>query len=103
MKGLKRTRLLLRPIENGVFSTGINLPAIENIIISHPVKSKLTYLQAIGRGLRLKEGKTHCNLYDIGDNIAYKSHVNHTFKHFGERLKLLTAEGYDFDVVNLPF
>jgi superfamily II DNA or RNA helicase len=87
----------------GTTSAGVNLPAIENIIIAHPVKSKITLLQSIGRGLRLKAGKTHCNLYDIGDNISWKSHVNHTFKHFGERLKLMTAEGYVFDIVNMDF
>lgn len=87
----------------GTTSAGINLPAIENIIIAHPVKSKITLLQSIGRGLRLKEGKTHCNLYDIGDNLSWKSKTNHTFRHFGERLKLMTAEGYNFDIVNMDF
>jgi superfamily II DNA or RNA helicase len=87
----------------GTTSAGVNLPAIENIIIAHPVKSKITLLQSIGRGLRLKAGKTHCNLFDIGDDLSWKSHLNHTFKHFGERLKLMTAEGYTFDIVNMEF
>jgi superfamily II DNA or RNA helicase len=87
----------------GTSSTGLNLPAIENIIVAHPVKSKLTYLQSIGRGLRLKEGKTHCNLYDISDNMTYKKKPNTTFTHFGERLRLLTEEGYQFDIVMVDF
>jgi len=87
----------------GVFSTGINLPGIENVIIAHPVKSKLTYLQSIGRGLRLKLGKEFCRLFDIGDNLTWKSKVNHTFRHFGERMNLLTSEGHDFDIVNVNF
>jgi len=87
----------------GVFSAGINLPSVENMIVGHPIKSKITFLQSIGRGLRLKTGKTHCKLYDIGDNLTYKSKVNYTFNHFGERIKLLTAEGFDLDIVNIPF
>lgn len=86
----------------GCMSTGINLPAISNMVISHPMKSSITYRQSIGRGLRLAEGKTHCNLYDIGDNLTYKNKVNFAYKHFGERLKILTSDGHDFDIVNLP-
>jgi superfamily II DNA or RNA helicase len=84
-------------------STGLNLPAISNIIDGHPVRSKLTFLQSIGRGLRLKEGKTHCNLFTIGDNMTYKAKTNTSYKHFGERLKMLLEEGYDFDMVNVEF
>ena len=87
----------------GVFSTGVNLPAIENIIIASPVKGGITYFQTIGRGLRLKSGKTHCNLFDIGDNLNWKSHVNYTHKHFGERMVALTREGYTFTISNIPF
>jgi superfamily II DNA or RNA helicase len=87
----------------GVFSTGINLPGIENVIIGHPMKSKLVYLQSIGRGLRLKEGKEFCRLFDIGDNLTYKRKSNHTFKHFGERMNLLTSEGHEFNIVNVDF
>lgn len=87
----------------GTSSAGINLPAIENIIVAHPVKSSVTYLQSIGRGLRLKEGKTHCNLYDIGDNMTYKKKPNTTFTHFGHRLEILLNEGYKFDIVMVDF
>jgi len=87
----------------GTTSAGVNLPAIENIIDAHPVKSKITFLQSIGRGLRLKEGKTHCNLYTIGDNMTYKRKPNTTFTHFTERLRLLTEEGHEFEIVNVDF
>jgi superfamily II DNA or RNA helicase len=39
------------------FSTGVNIPSIENVILASPTKSKITNLQSIGRGIRLKEGK----------------------------------------------
>lgn len=87
----------------GVFSAGVNVPSIENIIFAHPFKSKITGLQSIGRGLRLKEGKTECVLYDIADNMTFKNKPNNTFNHFGERLKMYSNEGFDFNIINIPF
>lgn len=84
-------------------SAGINLPAIENIIYCHPTKGKIQYIQTIGRGIRLKAGKTHCNFYDIGDNLTYKRKPNNTFRHFGIRLETLAQEGHEFDTVMVDF
>lgn len=87
----------------GTTKAGVNLPAIENIIDTHPMRSKISFLQSIGRGIRLKKGKTHCNLFTIGDNLTYKTKVNTTFKHFGERLRLLSEEEHEFSVVSINF
>lgn len=78
----------------GVFSTGINMPSIENIIFASPSKSKIRNLQSIGRGLRLKNGKTICKLFDITDDLSYKSHRNHTLNHGAERYKLYMSEQF---------
>jgi superfamily II DNA or RNA helicase len=80
------------------FSTGINIPSIENIIFASPTKSKIRNLQSIGRGLRLKEGKTHLKLYDIADNLQHKSRKNHTLNHFIERVKIYSEEKFDYKV-----
>ena len=86
----------------GVFSTGINIPSIENVIFASPSKSKIRNLQSIGRGLRLKKGKTHCNLYDIADDLSYKSWKNHTLGHFAERLKIYSEEQFEYKIVEVP-
>jgi superfamily II DNA or RNA helicase len=80
------------------FSTGINIPSIENIIFASPTKSKIRNLQSIGRGLRLKEGKNHLKLFDISDNLQYKSRRNHTLNHFIERVKIYSEEKFDYKV-----
>jgi superfamily II DNA or RNA helicase len=85
----------------GTMSTGVNMPSIENIIFSSPSKSKIRNLQSIGRGLRLKEGKSSCNLYDISDNISNKSKSNHTLGHLAERIKIYTAEEFDMKIINI--
>lgn len=82
----------------GVFSTGINIPNIDNIILAHPLKTKITLLQSIGRGLRLSEGKVMCNVYDVVDEVSTKGRSNYVFNHARERLKLYIRE--DFPVTH---
>jgi superfamily II DNA or RNA helicase len=85
----------------GTFSTGINIPSIENVIFASPSKSKIRNLQSIGRGLRLKSGKTHCNLYDLADDLHWKSWKNHTLGHAAERYKTYAEEEFKLKVVEV--
>lgn len=47
-----------------VFSEGTDLPCIETVMMARPTKSATLYTQAVGRGLRLYEGKPHLILID---------------------------------------
>jgi superfamily II DNA or RNA helicase len=85
----------------GTFSTGINIPSIENVIFASPSKSKIRNLQSIGRGLRLKGGKTGCNLYDIADDLHWKSWKNHTLNHAAERYKTYAEEEFKLKLVEV--
>lgn len=85
----------------GTLSTGVNIPSIENVIFASPSKSKIRNLQSIGRGLRLKNGKTHCNLYDLTDDLHWKSWKNHTLQHSAERLKIYAEENFEFNLVEV--
>ena len=85
----------------GTFSTGINIPSIENIIFASPSKSRIRNLQSIGRGLRLKEGKEFCNLFDVADDMTHKSWKNHTLNHFLERVKLYSEEQFKLKIVEV--
>ena len=85
----------------GTFSTGINIPSIENVIFASPSKSKIRNLQSIGRGLRLKDGKTACNLYDIADDLHWKSWKNHTLNHAAERYKTYVEEQFKLKMVEV--
>lgn len=86
----------------GVYSTGINIPSIENIIFASPTKSKIRNLQSIGRGLRLATGKEVCTLFDIADNLTWKSRVNFGMLHLEERCKIYAQEGFDFRIIEIP-
>ena len=85
----------------GTFSTGINIPSIENVIFASPSKSKIRNLQSIGRGLRLKDGKASCNLYDIADDLHWKSWKNHTLNHAAERYKTYVEEQFKLKMVEV--
>ena len=83
---------------SGVFSTGINIKNLHNIIFSSPSKSRIKNLQSIGRVLRRSDTKESATLYDIADDISWKSHVNHTANHFAERIKIYSEEGFLYKI-----
>ena len=86
----------------GTFSTGINIKNLHNIIFASPSKSRIRNLQSIGRVLRKGSNKTKATLYDIADDISYKSKRNYTLNHLIERIKVYNEENFNYDIVNIP-
>jgi superfamily II DNA or RNA helicase len=88
----------------GTFSTGINIRNLHNIVFASPSKSRIRNLQSIGRGLRTSESKTSCRLFDIGDDLSYKSKKNFTLLHMAERIRIYNDENFDYKLtkVQLP-
>ena len=86
----------------GTFSTGINIRNLHNIVFASPSKSRVRNLQSIGRGLRKGDVKTHCNLYDIGDDLSWKQRKNFTLLHMVERIKIYNDEHFDYKFVKVP-
>ena len=87
----------------GVFSTGINIRNLHNVIFASPYKSRIKVLQSIGRGLRRTEQKNAVKLYDIADDISYKNKKNFTLLHFQDRINIYNEEQFDYviDRVNI--
>lgn len=85
----------------GTTSTGISINRLHHMIAAHPSKSKIKVLQSIGRMLRMHDDKTEAVLYDIVDDLSYKSHKNYTLKHFVERVKIYDAEKFDYKFYNV--
>jgi len=82
----------------GTFSTGVNIRNIHNIVFASPSKSRIRVLQSIGRGLRQSETKSSVRLFDISDNITYKSRPNFTYRHFRQRLNIYKEEQFQYKV-----
>ncbi len=71
------------------FGTGTNVKAINNIIFGFSAGNSATkVIQGIGRGLRVKEGKTKMTLYDVYHSFRYST------EHY-EKRKGLYKDNYD--------
>ena len=85
----------------GTTSAGINIVNLDNIIFASPTKSVIRLLQSIGRGLRVSEKKKTLKVYDIVDDLSWKSHKNHVLRHFEERIKIYKKEKFDYKIVSM--
>ena len=85
----------------GTFSTGVNIKNLHNIIFASPSKSRIRNLQSIGRGLRKSNTKSSATLYDIADDLTWKSKKNHTILHFAERIKIYNEEMFNYKIYNI--
>jgi len=86
----------------GTFSTGINIKNLHNVIFASPSKSRIRNLQSIGRVLRKGSNKTKATLYDIADDISYKTQRNYTLNHLVERIKIYNEENFNYDIISIP-
>jgi len=80
----------------GTSSTGINIRNLHNVVFASPSKSRVRNLQSIGRGLRTSDSKSEATLYDIADDLTWKSKKNHTILHFVERIKIYSEEKFPY-------
>lgn len=85
----------------GTFSTGVSIRRLDNIVFASPSKSRIRVLQSIGRQLRVSKDKKIARLYDIGDDLSWKSWKNHTLRHMKERIRLYEAEGFEFKFIKI--
>lgn len=78
-----------------IFSTGINIPNLHNIIFASAGKAKIKIMQSIGRALRLHPTKTIANIFDVADNTKYGK------IHLEERKKLYKSENFNYEEKNI--
>ena len=82
----------------GVFSTGVNLKKLDNVIFASGSKSEIKVLQSIGRALRKGNDADKATLYDITDDLSYGSFENYTLQHFKKRIEIYGQEQFQFKV-----
>jgi len=85
----------------GTTSTGVSINKLHHMIAASPSKSKIKVLQSIGRMLRMHQEKEEAVLYDIVDDLSYKSQQNFTLDHFLERCKIYDAEKFEYEIYNV--
>ena len=81
-------------------STGLNVPSLGAIIFASPTKSMIRVVQSIGRGIRKRDGKSVCLIFDIIDDLRRitrtgEEKANYLWQHFVDyRLKYFYKEGF---------
>jgi superfamily II DNA or RNA helicase len=78
-----------------IFSTGINIKNLHNIIFAAIGKARIKIIQSIGRSLRKHASKKRATIFDIWDNLRYGN------KHVTERLALYDREQIPYSVTEL--
>jgi superfamily II DNA or RNA helicase len=82
----------------GVFSTGVNLKRLDNVIFASGSKSEVKVLQSIGRTLRKGNGSDKATLYDIADDLSVGSFENYTLQHFRKRIEIYGQEQFTYKI-----
>jgi superfamily II DNA or RNA helicase/HKD family nuclease len=61
-----------------MFNEGLDIPAVDRVVMLRPTGSKVVFLQQLGRGLRASEGKTHLKVIDfVGNHRVFTQRVIH--------------------------
>jgi len=59
-----------------ILTTGFNVPDIDLIAMLRPTQSPVLHVQAVGRGLRVAPGKSHCLILDFAGNTMRLGPIN---------------------------
>ena len=80
---------------SSIFSTGINIKNLHNIVFASGGKSFVRIVQGIGRGLRLHENKSKLVIFDIYDNLKYSTN------HADERKQIYNDEQIPYKEIKI--
>lgn len=86
----------------GVFSTGVNIKRLDNVIFASGSKSEIKVLQSIGRTLRKGSDSDNATLYDIADDLSVGTFTNYTLNHFRRRIEIYSEEQFPFKIYTIP-
>ena len=77
-------------IATQIFDEGVDVPALDTLILAGGGKSQLKLLQRVGRGLRKKEGRNIVHIHDFLDGSN-----KYLLAHTEERVAVYKQEGFD--------
>lgn len=61
-----------------MFNEGLDIPAVDRVIMLRPTESKVIFLQQLGRGLRASEGKSRLIVIDfVGNHRIFAQRILH--------------------------
>ena len=74
-----------------ILTTGIDIPAIECIVLARATKSQNLYHQIVGRGLRSSAGKTTCLILDCASTVKELGYPTDEIKHKPKKARAITS------------
>ena len=86
-------------------AAGVNIPKLHSVVLYSNSKSRIQVLQSIGRGLRLHKSKNKVIIYDIIDDLSYKTRTgktkkNYCMQHYDERLEFYKEQNFPVITIN---
>ena len=81
-------------IATTIFDEGVDVPALDSIILACGGRSTLKLLQRIGRGLRAKSGANEVEIHDFLDTDS-----KHLLEHSDARIGVYEQEGFKYELV----
>ena len=74
-----------------LFNEGVDVPLVDRVVMLRPTESPVVFLQQLGRGLRIADGKEKLTVIDfVGNHRVFLDHVR-TLLSFGGATSALTA------------
>lgn len=78
-----------------IFTTGINIKNLHYIVFASAKQAKVSTIQAIGRGVRMMDGKTRVVIFDLADMLKYGS------RHLEKRKTIYDNEGLKYKTIQV--
>lgn len=86
-----------------LFNEGVDLPALDRVVMLRPTESPLLFLQQLGRGLRVNPGKERLTVLDfVGNHKVFARRLETLLRAGGERAARLVELLASDDALALP-
>lgn len=77
LEGLRKGKLQTLCVVD-MFNEGLDIPAVDRVVMLRPTESKIIFLQQLGRGLRASEGKSRLLVIDfVGNHRIFAQRIIH--------------------------
>lgn len=83
-----------------VLCTGVDVPSFDTIVFVRPTESLVLYVQCVGRGLRLSEGKENCLIMDYAGNLERHGHIDNPIINQALRARIPEDPDYCIECFN---
>lgn len=92
---MERTDDLVIVAMDRIFSTGISINNIHNVVFALIGKAKIKIIQSIGRSLRKNHNKTHASIFDVCDDLKIsRIHANARYEMYKKEVDTVKVKKY---------